>query len=174
MMRKAFTLIEMLLVITIAPLVMVVISKVFATFIEDIPRETRVVQQNTTMLDVQGQLRRDMDEAVGLPERFGDMAADERTLLIGRPGAVVCYRFETGRAVRTLLREQGGADPNDRRVWRMPNAVITWKPWTRDGRTYAIEMHSCVQQRFADLLRRRLVNSQVFFLHGAATAREVR
>jgi len=173
-MRKAFTLVEMLLVITIAPLVMVVISKVFATFIQDIPRETRVVQQSTTMLDMLGQLRRDMDEAVGLPERSGDTVADERTLLVGQADAVVCYRFESGRAVRTLLREQGGMDPNDRRVWRMPNAVITWQPWTRDGRAYAIEMHSHVQQRFADLLRKRLANSQVFFINGAGKGREVR
>ena len=54
-MRKAFTLVEMLLVITVAPLMLVVISRIFATFIQDIPRETRVVQQSTTMLDMLGQ-----------------------------------------------------------------------------------------------------------------------
>lgn len=37
-MRKAFTLIEMLVVITIAPLMMVVVSKIFATLIQDIPQ----------------------------------------------------------------------------------------------------------------------------------------
>ena len=173
-MRKAFTLIEMLLIITIAPLVMVVISQVFATFIQDIPRETRVVQQSTTMLDMLGQVQRDVDEAVGLPERFAGTVADDRTLLIGRPDAVICYRFEDGRAVRTLLKGQGTADPNDQRVWRMPNAVITWQPWTRDARAYAVEMHSYVQQRFADMLHKKLANSQVFFINGAGKGREVR
>jgi len=172
-MRKAFTLIEMLLIITIAPLILVVISGIFKTFIQDIPRETRVVQQSTTMLDMLSQVRQDVDEAVGLPERFGDTVADERTLLIGRPDAAVCYRFEDGRTVRTLLKGQGTADPNDRRVWRMPNAVITWQPWKRDGRICAVEMHSHVQQRFADLLRKRLANSQVFFVNGAGKGREV-
>ncbi len=171
-MRKAFTLIEMLLIITIAPLIMVVISGIFKTFIQDIPRETRVVQQNTTMLDMLRQVRQDVDEAVGLPQRVGDTVVDERTLLVGRPDVVVCYRFEDGRTVRTLLKGQGTADPNDQRVWRMPNAVITWRPWTRDGGAYAVEIHSYVQQRFADLLRKRLVNSQVFFVHGAGKGRE--
>jgi len=173
-MRKAFTLIEMLLIITIAPLMLVVISGIFKTFIQDIPRETRVVQQSTTMLDMLRQVRQDVDEAVGLPERVGDTAADERTLLVGRPDVVICYRFEDGRAVRTLLKGQGAADPNAQRVWRMPNAVITWQPWKEDGRAYAVEMRSHVQQRFADLLRKRLANSQVFFVNGAGKGREVR
>ena len=76
--------------------------------------------------------------------------------------------------MRTLLKGQGAADPNDQRVWRMPNAVITWQPWKRDGKAYAVEMHSHVQQRFADLLRKRLANSQVFFVNGAGKGREVR
>lgn len=173
-MRKAFTLIEMLVVITIAPLMMVVVSKIFATLIQDIPRETRVVQQSTTTLDMLQEIRQDVDEAVGLPERFGDTRADEHTLLIGRPDTVICYRFEEGRAVRMMLKGQGAAGPNDQRVWRMPNAVITWQPWTRDGKAYAVEMHSYVQQRFANLLRKRLANSQVFFVHGAGKGREVR
>jgi len=173
-MRKAFTLVEMLLVITIAPLLMVVVSGIFATFIRDIPRETRVVQQNTTVLDMLQQVRRDVDGAVGLPERSDDTVANERTLLIRQPQAVICYRFEDGRTVRRLLKGQRAADSGDQRLWRMPNAVITCRPWTRDGGAYAIEMHSHVQQSVADMLRNRLVNSQVFFLGGAGKGREVR
>ncbi len=196
-MRKAFTLVEMLVIIAIAPLMMVVVSRIFATFIRDIPRETRVVQQSTTILDMLGQVRRDVDEAVGLPERFADTVADERTLLIGRSDAVICYRFEDGRTVRTLLvgagprarptptpamadqgQPQGVAPtetsaPNDQRIWRMPNAVITCRPWTRDGKAYAVEMHSHVQQRFAGTLHKKLANSQVFFVNGAGKGREV-
>jgi type II secretory pathway pseudopilin PulG len=173
-MRKAFTLVEMLLVLAVAPLMMVVVSGIFATFIRDIPRETRVVQQNTTVLDMLHQVRRDVDGAVGLPERFDDTVANERTLIVRQPQAVICYRFEDGRTVRTLLEGQGAPDPNDQRLWRMPNAVITCRPWTRDGGAYAVEVHSHVQQKFADMLKSRLVNSQVFFLGGAGKGREVR
>ena len=173
-MRKAFTIVEMLFVVAAAPLLLVVVSGIFATFIRDIPRETRVVQQNTTVLDMLHQVRRDVDGAVGLPERFGDAAADERTLIVRRPDAVICYRFGDGRTVRTLLRGQGAPDPNSQRLWRMPNVVVTWRPWTRDGGAYAVEVHSHVQQQFADMLRSRLANAQVFFLGGAGKGREVR
>jgi type II secretory pathway pseudopilin PulG len=172
-MRRAFTLIEVLVLVTIAPLMMVVVSGIFATFIRDIPRETRVVQQSATVLDMLRQVRQDVDAAVDLPDRFNGTAAGQRTLLIRRPETVVCYQFEDGRTVRTLLKGQAAADPNDQRVWRAPNAVITWQPWTRDGRAYAVEMHSHVQQWFADMLKNRLVNSQVFFVQGLGKGREV-
>jgi len=171
-MRRAFTLIELLVLLTVASLMMVVISGIFATFIRDIPRDTRTVQQNTTVLDMLRQVCRDVDGAAGLLKRFDDTVAGERTLLIDRPDGVICYRFEDGRTVRTWLKGQG-ADPNDRRVWRMPNAVVTCRPRMREGGAYAVEMHSHVQQRFADMLRSRLANSQVFFLHGLGKGREV-
>jgi type II secretory pathway pseudopilin PulG len=172
MKRKAFTLMEILVVATMVPLVMLAVSSLFATFIRDIPRESRVVQQNATMLDMLRQIRRDVDLAVGLPEQFGDRHTDERTVLIEQPDVVVCYRFEDGRAVRILLRGQGPADPNER-IWRMHDAVITWRPWVRDGKACAVEIHSHIQQWFGSLLRSRLANSQVFFINGLGKGREV-
>ena len=172
-MRKAFTLMEMLVIAAVVPLVMVVVSSVFAVFIRDIPRETRLVQQNATMLDMLRQIRRDVDQATGLPEHFGDRHVDEWTILIEQPDAVVCYQFEEGRAVRTLLKGQGPSDPNER-LWRMRDAVITWRPWVRDGRTCAVEIHSHLQQQVSGVLRSRLANSQVFFINGLGKGREVR
>jgi len=173
-MRRAFTLMEVLVLVTIAPLMMVVVSGIFATFIRDIPRETRVVQENTTVLDVLQQVRRDMDGAAGLLEQFSGTTAGERTLLINGPDVVICYRFEDGRTVRAILKGQGAADPNDQRLWRTPNAVITWRPWMRDGRACAVEMRSHVQQRIAGVLTTKLANAQVFFLHALGKGREVR
>ena len=100
-MRKAFTLVELLVVVTVLPFVMVAVSGVYATFIRDIPRTTRVLQENTTVLDLLRQIRRDVDEAVGLPEQFEGQHAGERTLLIEQPGRVIRYQIEDGRIVRT-------------------------------------------------------------------------
>jgi type II secretory pathway pseudopilin PulG len=174
-MRKAFTLVEVLVLVTIAPLLMVVVSGIFATFIRDVPRETRVVQENTTVLDMLQQVRRDMDGAAGLLEQFNGTTAGERTLLIGDSDAVICYRFEDGRTVRTLLKGQEASNPGGQRIWRMPNAVITWRPWMRDGRACAVEMHSHLQQQIAGTLITKLANSQVFFVHSlSGKGREVR
>jgi type II secretory pathway component PulJ len=173
-MRKAFTLMELLVLMAILPLMMVVVSGIFATFIRDTPRETRVVQENATVLDVLANLRRDVDGAVALPQRFDATEAGDQTLLIEQPDAVVCYRLEAGRAVRALLKGRGPADPNEQRVWRMPDAAIAWRPWTRADGAYAVEVHSHVQQQVGPARYNKLVNSYVFFVRGLGKGREVR
>lgn len=172
-MRKAFTLVEMLMLIVVAPVVLVVISGVFATFIRDLPRETRVVQQHTTVLDMLRQIRRDADQAVALPVQFDGMHADDRTLLIEQPDSVICYQFETGQAMRTLLKGPDGGDADERRTWRVPDAVVTCRLWTRESAAYAVELHSHVRQWASTTQRERLAGDYVFFLHGLAKMREV-
>ncbi len=100
-MRKAFTLVELLVVVTVLPFIMVVVSGVYATFIRDIPATTRVLQENTTVLHLLEQMRRDADGAIGLPKQFNGQYADERILLIAQPGQVIRYQIEDGRIVRT-------------------------------------------------------------------------
>jgi type II secretory pathway pseudopilin PulG len=172
-MRKAFTLVEMLVLVAVAPPLMILISRVFATFIRDIPRETRVVQQSTMVQDMLVQLRRDVDRAVALPQRFDDVQAGDATLLVKQPQAVICYRFETGQAVRSLLQGPAGVDPNEQRVWRIDDAVVTCRPWVRDGETYAVEVHSHVRQKIVHRQKDQFVNSYVFFIHGLGKGGEV-
>jgi prepilin-type N-terminal cleavage/methylation domain-containing protein len=169
-MRRAFTLIEILVVIAVAPSVLLVIGSVYTTFIRDIPRTTRVLQENTTVLHVLQQMRRDMDEAVGLPQQFDGQRAGERTLLIEQPGRVVRYQLGDGQIVRTLLTD---SPSGEQRLWRMRDAVIVWRLWERDGRAYAVEIHSHVKERIEGLLREKLANSQVFFIHSLPGEGEV-
>lgn len=186
-MRKAFTLVEVLAVVAAVPLLMVIINGVYATFIRDIPRTTRVLQVNTTVLDALRQMRRDVDGAVRLPEQWEGQRAGERTLLIEQPGRVICYQIEEGRLVRTpfVVTPSGvsskaltgplpaGLSSDEPRIWRVPEAVIAWRLWERDGRAYAVEIHSHVKQWVGSLLREKLSNSQVYFLHGLAQEGEI-
>ncbi len=170
-MRKAFTLIEILTVITILPVVMIIISGVYATFIRDIPRTTRVLQQNTTVLNLLEQVRRDMDQAVAV------RAEDSRpqvpnlaggTLLIEQPGRVLRYEFGNGQVVRTVVTsdERRATSDDEPRLWRMPDAVVNWRLWTRDGDRYAVEIHSYVRQWVRSHLTKKLAGSHVFFVNG--------
>jgi prepilin-type N-terminal cleavage/methylation domain-containing protein len=102
-MRKAFTLVELLVVVTVLPFALVAVSGVYATFIRDVPAATRVLQENTTVLHLLEQMRRDVDEATGLPEQFEGQRANAHTLLIAQPGRMIRYQIEDGRIVRTLL-----------------------------------------------------------------------
>lgn len=170
---SAFALIEMLVLIIITPVVMVALSGFFRSFVRDIPQATRLVQQNTTVLNLLDQLRRDMDRAVGLAERVGDRQADESTLLIEQPDATVCYRFDEGQIVRMLLTGEGEAMPDQDRVWRARDAVVAWRPWVREGRARAVEVHSHLKQRIMGQERRKLAGSHVFFVGGLAMGGEI-
>jgi prepilin-type N-terminal cleavage/methylation domain-containing protein len=165
-LRRAFTLIEMLYVVTVLPFLMVAVSGVYVTFIRDIPRTTRLLQQNTTVLDLLGQIARDMDRATGLPQQLEGQTAGPHTLLIEQRGRVVRYQFEKGRVVRTLGAGPVTAVADEERLWRVPDAVITWRPWVRDGRTYALEVHTHLQERVDGMVRPMLAGARVFFVRG--------
>jgi prepilin-type N-terminal cleavage/methylation domain-containing protein len=165
-MRRAFSLVEMLFVVTILPFLMMTVSGLYVTFIRDIPRTTRLLQQNTTVLDLLRQISGDMDRATGLPEQVEGQSAGEHTLLIEQPGRVLRYQFGNGQVVRTLLKGQSSSVADEERLWRVPDAVIAWRPWVRDGRAYAIEVQAHLQERVNGLVRRMLAGSHVFFVRG--------
>jgi prepilin-type N-terminal cleavage/methylation domain-containing protein len=165
-MRKGFTLIELLFSVTILPFLLITVSGVYVTFIRDIPRTTRLLQQNTTVLDLLRQIGGDMDRATGLPEQVEGQTAGEHTLLIEQSGRVVRYQFENGRVVRTVLKGQNSSVADEERLWRVPDAVIVCRPWVRDGRAYAVEMHAHLQERVNGLVRQMLAGSHVFFVRG--------
>jgi hypothetical protein len=148
---------------------MVLASGFFRSLLRDIPQSVRLVDQNVAVLDLLEQLRRDTDRAIVLPSQVGDRRADDATLLIEQADAVVCYRREEGRIVRTLLDRQGGATPDGDRVWLARDAAIEWRPWTQEGHAYAVEVHSHLKQQVAGQLRRRFLSSHVFFVGGLAS-----
>jgi hypothetical protein len=55
----------------------------------------------------------------------------------------------------------------------MRDAVIAWRLWERDGRAYAVEIHSHVKQWVDSFLREKLANTQVFFIDGLTTEGEI-
>jgi len=172
-MARAFALVEMLVLIMTAPILMIFVSGFFRSFIRDIPQATRLVQQNATVLNMLDQLRRDVDRAVGLPEQVGDRRAGDATLLIGQPEGAVCYRFEDGRVVRTLVNGHGEPMADGDRVWKARDAVIEWRPWARDGDARAVEVHSYLNQRANGKVRRKFMIAHVYFIGGLAVGGEI-
>lgn len=165
-MRKAFTLVEMLVVIAVLPVAMLGLSRIFATFIRDIPRLTRVVERNTTVLDMVQQLRDDMDRATTLPDAFAAKRCDDRTLLVGLPESVVCYELQDGRAVRSVLGGAGQAEEREPRIWAFPESVVGWSRWRENETAYAVEIQTHVKQKVGSQVKAKLANSYVLFVHG--------
>lgn len=169
---RAFTLIELLMVVITVPIVMVALSGLYRGFLHDVPQMVRLVEENTTVLNIIDQLHRDMGTAVDVPEQAGDRHADASTLLIAEPNAVVCYRFEDGQTVRTLFREEASA-PAEEQVWKARDAVIEWQPWRPEGRVCGVEVHSHLKQTVAGKTLRKFRSSYVFFAQGPARGGQV-
>jgi len=164
--RKGYLLIEMLTVIIVAPLLMVLVSAFFRSFLRDIPQTACLLDQSVAVLDLLDQLRQDADLALALPSQVGERHCDEATLLVEQLGGVVCYRFDQGRIVRSLLDKQGNPTPDGEHTWQARDAVVRWRPWGAQEKPCAIEVHSHLRQWIGQEWRRRFVNSHVFFIGG--------
>lgn len=165
-MRKAFTLVEMIVVIAVLPVATLALSWVFATFVRDVPRMVRVVERNATVLDLVRQMREDLDRAVALPDTFGACHRDWSTLLVERVDGAICYEFREGQAVRSWLGRTEVAEEAQPRRWVFPDAEVVWSCWQQDGVAYAVEIRSHVNQKVGSKMKARLANSYVLFVGG--------
>jgi len=162
-MRRAFTLVEMLIVIATLPIAAIVLDRFFVNVIRDIPRSSAVVQENTTLLNVLNQMRNDVDKAKRLPEKFEEQISNERMLLIEQTDGVVAYELQNGKVIRKKL-SNIGEQHEDVITWSLPTAELQWQVWKRNGRGYAVEVRSCVKQKLRKKWQKKLANSHVYFL----------
>jgi prepilin-type N-terminal cleavage/methylation domain-containing protein len=169
MRRRAFTLVEMLVVITVLPFAAIAFSGLFATSIRDVPRMARMVQENTSVLDLVRHICDDVDAAVGLPDTSGEVRSDDHTLLIALPEGVICYRMEEAGVTRTRLDQ---AEPRTEGAWRFRDAVIAWRRWQQGEEAHAVEVRTFLQERIAGKTREKLANSHVYFIGGLAKGEE--
>ncbi len=172
-MRKAYTLIELLVIIVLLPFVMVAISGIFVVFLRDIPRDTRLLQQNTSILDLTRQLARDMDSAKGLPDTGDGLTSNRSTLLIALPGQLISYELADGTVRRRALTQDRRGSDDTSHTWRIPDATVTWQRRRQAGQPHALELHTHFRRRVGDHEVNKLANSHLYFIHALGKAREV-
>ena len=162
-MRKGFTLIEVLIVIITLPVVALVLDGLFNTLLTDIPRSTRVVQDNTTLLNMLGQIQQDIDAAKALPDSFAGHTTNDRLLLIELAEGMICYQLKDGRVLRRKLTDtQQGRE--EARVWSMPNAQVEWRVWRQQGHGYAVEVKTHIKHKLRTKSQKKMANSHLYFL----------
>ena len=154
---------EMLVVIMVLPFVFLIVDGLFRTLLTDIPQSYRVAQENTTLLNMLGQLRQDIDRAEGLPESFGELAAGDNLLLIELAGSVISYQLKDGQAIRRKLRGPQRGKDEESRVWALPHAKVAWRVWTRDGKGYAVETKAHIEQNIRGQWKEKMANSHLYF-----------
>ena len=159
--RKAFTLVEMLLVIAIIPLVAAALGKMLATVISEVPRAGKVVHENTTLLNMFSELRRDIDNAKSLPKSYNEQTSDDALLLIESANGVLYYKLEGGQVIKGRLPQE---DSSEQRLWRLPKSVVRWSLLSDNGEPYAVEVTNHIAYKSSGKLKQAMANTYVFFI----------
>jgi len=162
-MRKAFTLVEAIVLMIVIAFVSVTLAGLFTTILKDIPRSYRVVQTNTSLLNMLGRLRKDIDAAKGLSESLGEQAADGKLLVITLTDGLVYYRLKDNEVLR---RKQGDSEKGreDKTVWAVPKAKIEWRVWQKNGNGYAVEVRTHVEHKIRGSVEKKMANSHLYFV----------
>lgn len=163
-MRKGFTLMEMLAVIVLLGVFLIVLAPVFNALVGEIPRSFRVVQANTSLLNMLERMGRDIDAAQGLPELFADQASDDEQLLIEGVDGVVCYQLRDDQVVRRALTEGGAEADEGATVWSVPSAKIEWRVWRENRKGYAVEVRTHIEHYVRGKMQKKMANSHLYFV----------
>ena len=167
-MKKAFSLVEVLVILFTVPIALLLVSHILVALLRDMPSDVRLLQQNTSVLDMTRRLAEDMDRAEALPASSGTLYSDAQTLLIQLPDAIACYRRIDDGVTRTLV---GHAEADH--TWHVPDATIDWQLWEREDHAYAVELRTHLQRQLGDQSLERFANAHVYFIDGIGKADEI-
>jgi len=160
-MRKGYFLVEMLVVLFIMAMVMVTLERFFRTFTYDLPRNSRLIQENHTLSNAVSHIRVDVVSAKTLSESVN--GPDEpNTLLMGMSGGVISYKFSNGRILRSFVGGATGAANGDM-VWSVPHGRIEWRVWSKGKTGCAVEISTCIEDKSFGHIRKKMANNNLFF-----------
>ncbi len=162
-MKKAFTLIEVLLIIATLPVFMLVANRLLYSMLRDTPRIWNNIQQNTTMLDMLSQLQNDIDIAQNLPQTYGEFSSNEKLLLIKQYDALIGYEFNDGQITRRILNDMQ-TNTEQERKWQIHDANIQWNVHTKDGNGYCLEITNFIEFQESGRTEKKMMNSHLYFI----------
>lgn len=162
-MRKGFTFFELLLIIVVLPFVFLLFDGLFKTIVGEIPMSVRLIQENTSLLSMLGQIQQDIDNAKGLPKSFAGQTASDRILLIKLSEGVICYQLKDGQVFRRQLTDTQQEKLQEPRVWLIPHANIKWKVLERNGQGYAVEANTHLEYGRRGQWIKKMAHSHLYF-----------
>ena len=162
-MRKAFSLVELLVIIIIVPLLLIVISKMFNTLLTETPRLWENVQLNATMINMFSQIQKDMDKAADIPQSKGDFESNDKLLLIEWGDVLIGYELVNDQVIRHILSGSESSD-TEPRIWDLPDVKIQWQIRKKENKAYAVEIQNHIEYQKAGRLEKKLANAHLYFL----------
>ncbi len=160
-MRKGYFLTEMMVVLFVMAIIMVTLERFFRTFTYDLPRNSCLIQENSTFNNVVSHIRADVVLAKTLSESVN--GPDEpNALLMKMQDGVVSYKFSDGRIIRSFAGGGANAAAEDI-VWSVPHGRIEWRVWNKDKAVYAVEISTCIEDKSFGHIRKKMANNNLFF-----------
>ena len=159
-MRKGFFLVELVVVIAVIVLVSVPLARLSTATFRDIPRSYRLIQSNTSVLNMLKQMRKDVDTAIELPESFEGRFTNERPLLIRSANSMICYHLKDGEIIRRVFTNSDVNTVN----WPAPHAKIQWQIRRKNNKGYAVEIKTYIERKSGDRLEKKMANSHLYFV----------
>ena len=163
-MRKGILLAEVLILLIVFTAVLVVFAPMLKTLFRDIPRSYKAAQENTQLLDMLEQLRKDVERAEQLPLSYADHTKDAGSLLIELADGVVRYQLQEGKVIRSKLGDTQNGGPDTPMVWSAPHAKVRWAVWEKTGSAYAVEVQTHIDYPLRRRSEKKLANSHVYFV----------
>jgi hypothetical protein len=155
-MRKGFLLIEILMVLFIFMLLAVTFGQLWRTFIFEVPRGYRLVQESSTLNNLVSHIRSDVASARTLSQSTGD--SSQAVLLMETPDGVISYKFEQGRILR-----QKEDDAQNSISWSAPHGKIEWRVRNMGKNGLAVEVITYIEDRDLGHIQKKMANSHLFF-----------
>jgi nitrogen fixation/metabolism regulation signal transduction histidine kinase len=157
----------MMVVIFIMAMVMVTLERFFRTFTYDLPRNSRLIQENHTLSNAVSHIRADVALAKALSRAGGDFN-EPNTLFVELSNVAVSYKFSDGRILRSFAGSATGSASGDM-MWSVPHGRIEWRVWHKDKTGCAVEISTCIEDKSFGHIRKKMANNNLFF---AGTLRE--
>jgi hypothetical protein len=171
-MRKAYTFVEILLVIVITPFIFLFFDGLFKTLVSEIPWSLRIANEHTTLLHMLSQMQKDIDRAKDLPLSYAGHIPNDRQVLIELPEGVFSYQLKDGQVLRRKLTDAGQSNAENPISWLLPHASVQWKVWVQNGRGYAVETNTHIEHKRRGEWKKKMAHSHLYF--AGALGKELR
>ncbi|MBC8481167.1 MAG: hypothetical protein H8D47_00685 [Planctomycetes bacterium] len=163
-MRKAYALVEMLVMIVVVSALFIPIGHLTKATLYQIPIAYKDIQVNTSILDFLRQLEADINSAASLPDSIGSHKTDQNNLLIRQPDKNVCYQLKKDKIVKIIFQSDASRQETASE-WPATNARIKWKILTDDDLPYALEVTTNIERKSGEKTYKKMANSHIFFVN---------
>ena len=146
-MRKGFSLIEMLVMLSLFLLIMLFCTKSIKILVTDVPQLHKDFQANVSVLHLLSRLQNDIETGKSLSRDFADGESPKSTLLIKSRDGFVSYHFGDGEIVKSILNHDRALITDKAEVWKIKQADINWQLWQKKDSYYAVEISTGIKRK---------------------------